>query len=418
MEKRDMIVIIVAIFIVLIMAMYIKPLVTGKEAKLIPDEISGLFGPKNDSVEGLNYSQIENASKALEINQSLINDSLINDSLIINRSPIPTTTPLIQPWNGTPVTLPPGTPIRQGIIPREYVTSDQRYSFKEPAASFKTYTTISGEYSQKSSPIFIPSKYWEIWYSVELPEDLQNPILEEQSDDEDNVQSLSAINPFFQITIKNLDTNEIIATLTPSGGLDPKVWKGIFGRGEDSTTTVLSEKGDEIEINWDPRPWKEKFFEGYHTYEFEIIARYLTSYSLDIKLPDPSAYNNSNTSNIESKVTPSLYFEEIINHFIALYDEDFLKDSNKTEMMQLLSSELINEKGTESILSDLYLMKLSGKNISQFQIDNSFYRLNEGNIKGTFIWNFNNKDYQTLYEIPFINENGFWKMNTLPILRV
>lgn len=48
MEKRDIIVIIVALLIVLIMAMYIKPLVTGKEAKLIPDEISNLL--KKDNV--------------------------------------------------------------------------------------------------------------------------------------------------------------------------------------------------------------------------------------------------------------------------------------------------------------------------------------------------------------------------------
>jgi hypothetical protein len=52
MEKRDIIVIIVAVFIVLIMAMYVKPLVTGKPVQLIPDELSGLFGGGNQTEEG------------------------------------------------------------------------------------------------------------------------------------------------------------------------------------------------------------------------------------------------------------------------------------------------------------------------------------------------------------------------------
>ena len=49
MEKRDIIVIVVAVIIVLIMAMYIKPLVTGKPVQLIPSELAGLFGGKNQT---------------------------------------------------------------------------------------------------------------------------------------------------------------------------------------------------------------------------------------------------------------------------------------------------------------------------------------------------------------------------------
>ncbi|MGV8110058.1 hypothetical protein [Methanospirillum sp.] len=61
MEKRDILVIFVAIIIVLIMAMYIKPLVTGKEAKLIPDEISGLFSNNNTSPN--NENRFEESSR-------------------------------------------------------------------------------------------------------------------------------------------------------------------------------------------------------------------------------------------------------------------------------------------------------------------------------------------------------------------
>jgi len=86
-------------------------------------------------------------------------------------------------------------------------------------------------------------------------------------------------------------------------------------------------------------------------------------------------------------------------------------------MMKLFSSEIIQEKREENIFHNTYLMKLSGVNISEYLIENSFYRLNEGNLKGAFLWNKTGTEYQTQYEIPFINENGSWKLNTLPILR-
>jgi hypothetical protein len=79
----------------------------------------------------------------------------------------------------------------------------------------------------------------------------------------------------------NADTNQVIRKVTPTGGLDPKVWKGTFGSGEDSTSTIKSDKGEEIEVNWDPRPWKEKFFEGFGKYQLEISSRYITQHNRD-----------------------------------------------------------------------------------------------------------------------------------------
>lgn len=418
MEKRDIIVIVVAILIVLIMAMYIKPLVTGKEAKLIPDEISNIFSKKNETGQDVNFSLTDPNISVLSDNQTY-NASLNitpNESEV-NINVTPTITP-IQPWNGSPIVLPPGNLTHQGMVPREYVSSYQRYSFMEPAVQLKTYTTISGKFSQISSPITIPSKYWEIWYTVELPEDLQNPMLEEQSEDDPEVQSLSAVNPYFEFTVTNTETNQVIRRVTPSGGLDPKVWKGTFGRGEDSTTTILSEKGDEIEVNWDPRPWKEKFFEGYNTYQIDIQSRFITSYSLEIKLPDPVSLEKTDLSiNEINENTPSSFFRQIMDYFIFLYNGDFTLEPNKTEICNLFSGEVLKNRGNDGCIRELNLMKLSGVNISEYQIDNSFYRLNEGNLKGSFIWNRNRNEYETSYEIPFIIDGGSWKMNTLPIIR-
>ncbi|WP_319578125.1 hypothetical protein [uncultured Methanospirillum sp.] len=55
MEKRDMLIIIVAIFIVLFMAMYVKPLVTGKPVQLIPDELTKML-------KGENQTEVNNTS--------------------------------------------------------------------------------------------------------------------------------------------------------------------------------------------------------------------------------------------------------------------------------------------------------------------------------------------------------------------
>ncbi|MDD1725035.1 MAG: hypothetical protein LUQ07_07895, partial [Methanospirillum sp.] len=109
MEKRDIIVIIVAIFIVLIMAMYIKPLVTGKEAKLIPDEIAGLFGKNNnttvvsDNETSINISgnftgQFNNTTRSG--NLTGINGTNISPNATKVTEPA---VPLPTQWSGSPI---------------------------------------------------------------------------------------------------------------------------------------------------------------------------------------------------------------------------------------------------------------------------------------------------------------------------
>ena len=60
------------------------------------------------------------------------------------------------------------------------------------------------------------------------------------------------------------DPNRIVRTITPPGGLDKSLWTGEAG---------------------DPRPWKEKFYEGARKYYFIIYAHSLNSYNLDIRVP-------------------------------------------------------------------------------------------------------------------------------------
>ena len=483
MEKRDLLVILAAICIVLLLAMYVKPLITGQEVKIIPAELEGLLSGKDDSAHvespddsfyfptptpepGPSYTSIipdsfapDDPNATIEIigrgftpsmgiivdkegiNQTLTTrleeDRLVAYNLsltkgrwvvkffdstsnvtyttqhVVNVIPTPTPDP---GWDGKPVSISPEEEIRYGILPREYpVTSDQRYSFAVPPVQLKTYTTINGKNSQITGPINIPSQYWELWYSVDLPEDLQNPMMEEISKDEaDRVQSLSSVIPSFQITVIDYETKDVIRQITPTGGLDPKVWKGIFGREESEKTTILSETGDEIEVSWDPRPWKDKFFDGSRSFQLEIIPMHITSYSIEIKVPDP-ATGNQMTS--EDKINWGEYFGSLADRYVTLYNGNFTYEPNRTKMLDLFSLDIRRNKGDAAIIQELSLMKSAGIKIKEYERTNSFYRLHEGNLKGYFIQKKNGDDTKIPYEIDLINENGIWRINTLPIIR-
>jgi hypothetical protein len=59
------------------------------------------------------------------------------------------------------------------------------------------------------------------------------------------------------------NSSRLVRTVTPMGSIDPALWK-----------------------DNDPRPWKEKFLEGQKSYYFIIKAGGITSYSLDIRVPN------------------------------------------------------------------------------------------------------------------------------------
>lgn len=483
MEKRDLLVILAAICIVLLLAMYVKPLITGQEVKLIPDELERLISGSPDSTQderiddsfffptptpepGPSYSNIipdsfapDDSNATIEIigrgftpsmsiivdkdgaNQTLStrveDDRLVAYNLSLNEgrwvvkffdsrnnvtyttqhvvNVIPTPTP--DPgWDGKPVHITPEEEIRYGVLPREYpVSSDQRYSFSVPPVKLRTYTTINGKIHQITGPIYIPSQYWELWYTVDLPEDLQNPMMEEISKDEvDRVQSLSAVIPSFLIKVIDYETKDVIRLITPTGGLDPKVWKGLFGREESEKTTILSETGEEIEVSWDPRPWKDKFFDGSRSFQIEIVPRHITSYIIEIKVPDPASDNQITSID---KINWGEYFGQLADRYVAQYGGNFTHEPNRSKFLDLFSFELRRNNGDIAIIQELSLMKSMGINIKRYERTNSFYRLHEGNLKGNFIQEKNGNDIKIPYEIDFINENGIWRINTLPIIR-
>jgi len=92
-----------------------------------------------------------------------------------------------------------------------------------------------------------------------------------------NTGSYSVTIPQFTVQVMDgNDPNRIVRTITPPGGIDKDLW---------STETVEPEGYDTtIEIP-DPRPWKERFFEGERNYFFIINAQTLDSYTIEFKVP-------------------------------------------------------------------------------------------------------------------------------------
>jgi hypothetical protein len=134
------------------------------------------------------------------------------------------------------------------------------------------FANLSGQYSTTTQIFHIPFPYWEIWYSVEpagktggKDQKLSSSTATGPQDSSKTViqGSFSVTTPRFTLDVMDAaDPNRIVRTITPPGGLDASLW------------TVS-----------DPRPWKEKFYEGQKDYYFVINTQSLSSYSLEIRIP-------------------------------------------------------------------------------------------------------------------------------------
>ncbi len=238
MEKRDILIIIVAIFIVLFMAMYVKPLVTGKPVQLIPDELTKMLNGgnqtevNNTSLSNTSVKRITSMPKVTSINpQNLTDDgnastiviegknftesmdtvSLVNDGV--------TKTFLSELNNGTltvhNVTLPEGSwtvkivdndtkvtyNTSRSVVVNALITPVPTWDGKpiplqateKPTGTiFKsrpypeevmvpnktpmlTLSNFSGVRDVSTDPIFIQYPYWDLTYNVDFRTEIANP---------------------------------------------------------------------------------------------------------------------------------------------------------------------------------------------------------------------------------------------------
>jgi hypothetical protein len=104
----------------------------------------------------------------------------------------------------------------------------------------------------RSSSNLVPFPYWELSYTVD-------PTYSPAA----GRSVTTSVFPQFTVQVMDYDDpNYIVRVITPPGGINPDNWK-----------------------TDDPRPWLEKFYEGQKKYYFVINARFLNSYTLNIKVP-------------------------------------------------------------------------------------------------------------------------------------
>jgi len=252
MDKKDIAYLVGALVIILVVAVVIKPLATGQ--------------PVNTGIPFPTTTQ-EVTLKPVHV---YTETTLPVTPLITTTPPTPVPT-----WDSKIKTVGFVDPGTYGISMNESLPVGTRIDNSMTTRATTSYATISGKYSATTQIFSIPFPYWELWYTV----DPSGPVggkgqslgtstvtgSKESGGTHTVIQgSFSSSFPEFVVEVIDADDpNRVVRTITPPGGLDKSLW----------TSTN------------DPRPWKERFFEGSRNYYFVIDAHALNSYSLDIRVP-------------------------------------------------------------------------------------------------------------------------------------
>ncbi|HVP94515.1 MAG TPA: hypothetical protein VMS89_05005 [Methanoregulaceae archaeon] len=254
MEKRDVAMVVIGIAIVMVLALVVKPLVTGKPVDLsvplpsLPGQATP--APTPSPVRSTPVTPVPTVT-------------------MITPSPTKTPTP-VPSWSGQSKSL--------GFVdPAKYnasaggqlsdihgtVLNDTQPAIDEMV----TYATIKGQYPGTTDTLRIPFPYWQLVYTVSpWEETFQATGSQKEAGVADSFGT--EVFPSFSITVKDADQpNRTVRTIIPAGGLDAKLW----------------EKG----TGYDPRPWKEEFYEGSKdvNYYFVISSHMIHSYQIDILVP-------------------------------------------------------------------------------------------------------------------------------------
>ncbi|MGD1004062.1 MAG: hypothetical protein ABR887_01425 [Methanoregulaceae archaeon] len=276
MQKQDLLSFVLALVVVLAIAFVIKPIATGQPINI------GI--PENPTITPLPTTQIITIAPTLPT--SLATVVPVTTTTTFTPTPSPT-------WNGSsPQKIQFVNPSNYGLNLSNYNATipNLPYDSASIRANLTKYATFSGQYSGTTQIVNIPFPYWELWYTVEpMTSDIKaqstsgtayvvTPTLGQGPSLSGFQGSYSTALPTLTIQVIDAnDTSKIVREISPQGGIDPTLW----------TTDLTSKTGVTVKAT-DPRPWKERFYAGYHSYYFVIRASILKSYKIDIMIP--SAY--------------------------------------------------------------------------------------------------------------------------------
>jgi hypothetical protein len=148
----------------------------------------------------------------------------------------------------TPMPTPTPTPTPTSVFP--------------DSSGLTTLVVVTGQTGKTSDTFSVPTGYWELWYTAD-------PLTTGGQDSVSASGSSSAVFPYLSIqVIDKTNSDKIVETVEPPGGLDKTLWEK-SGR--------------------DPRPWKQKFYEGNKEYYFVITTKHLKSYTIEVRIPKSSS---------------------------------------------------------------------------------------------------------------------------------
>ena len=274
MDKKDIMYMVGALAIILVIALVIKPVMTGQPVN------TGIALPTPQPIV-----------KPVTISNTTIPQQVVT---LVTTIPLPASTPIPVPtWDKSVKGVVFVDPSTYGVSFNQSLPGGTRInSTGYRSQNLTTIAKISGQYSGTTQIINIPFPYWEMWYTVDPFADMggkaqslssstvtgpkQSGVKGSGSSQTVIQGSFSVTNPTFSIQVMDAaDPNRIIRTITPPGGLDSALWKGITVEGDYSGSTAIP----------DPRPWKEKFFEGQREYFFIINTHAINSYAIEIRVP-------------------------------------------------------------------------------------------------------------------------------------
>ena len=246
MDKKSVMYAAGALVIILVVALIIKPMVTGQ--------------PLNTGLPVATTPQ-----PTLPFTPSAVR-TLTPTPQATPSLPIPTAIPT---WNETVMKIGFVDPSTYGISLGDPHPNGTRFDLNPANTSMASYAKISGKYSGTTNIVTMPFPSWEIVYTVDPVAEMEPGSLSIIPEEGSGVShsgvigSYSGVRPEFTVqVIDAADPNRMVRSFTPPGGINQDLWK-----------------------TDDPRPWTEEFYEGQRSYFFIITSKLLNSYTIDIRVP-------------------------------------------------------------------------------------------------------------------------------------
>nr|WP_319375588.1 hypothetical protein [uncultured Methanoregula sp.] len=281
MDKKAVMYGILALVILLIIALVIKPIATGQPVNIglpssatpVPTPLIPLNPSGTAGTNGVPVTPLQSLS------QTPVSTTV--------STPVPT-------WNAKVKDVGFVDPSTYGLSTNQTYANSTRIDSVSPVVNMTTYATFSGALSGTTQIMYIPFPYWELWYTVDPQPERKTtqvsitPTLGSGASASGVSGSYTTVKPQFTLQVMDAnDPNRIVRVISPPGGIDLNLWMGITPT--TPANSILKQRPTAAQTldpkTLDPRPWKEKFFEGQKDYYFIINSQNLKSYKIDIKVP-------------------------------------------------------------------------------------------------------------------------------------